>query len=437
MRIVFNPLKAGLNSNTSEQFELLVRVQTEPEDCQGRDETGLNLALVLDRSGSMHKCMHEAKACVVRLFEGLDEKDKVTLVAYDDDFETVVPLLPAAEAKQMIRTALATIGPRGCTNLHGGWLCGAELLAGAVKEDAVSRIILLSDGMANRGLTKSDEICAQVRGLADAGVTTSTVGLGLHFNEELMVAMAEAGKGGSHYGERAEDIEETFDAELGMLKALAFKDIQLSIINPRSREFKVANEYSVRNGQYQLPSISCGSEAWILLKMSMENAIALASSDEEFEICISALDQHGNPVTIKEKYKFPSVVTDTDYKALTKDTLTTNRSIELHAAEIQMAARLQAKRGNWQGVNTALRKLEELGEGNEWIKSSIAFLKRQAIERNTESFSKESYHKSRAYRNRISSVNESNFFDIGEEANESAFLRRKMNQGRKTNRDNQ
>jgi len=171
--------------------------------------------------------------------------------------------------------------------------------------------------------------------------------------------------------------------------------------------------------------------------MPMEKAIALASSDEEFEICISALDQHGNPVTIKEKYKFPSVVTDADYKALTKDTLTTNRSIELRAAEIQMDARLQAKRGNWEGVNTALRKLEELGEGNEWIKSSIAFLKRQAIERNTESFSKESYHKSRAYRNRISSVNESNFFDIGEEANESAFLRRKMNQGRKTNRDNQ
>ena len=435
MRILINPLKAGLNSNTTEEFELLVRVQAEPEDCEGNHETELNIALVLDRSGSMTKHLAEAKACALRLIERLGKKDKVALVAYDDYIETLVPLVSAVESKEYIQSALATIDPRGTTNLHGGWLCGAELLASAVKEESITRVILLSDGLANRGLVNPDQICEQVSGLAQAGVTTSTVGLGLNFNEELMVAMAEAGKGSSHYGERAEDIDETFEAELGLLKALAFKNIQLSIDHPGSAEFTVANKYSVTDDQHQLPSIACGSEAWVLLKMPMDRAITLASRGQKFEICVSAVDQRGNPLTIREKYTFPSVVTDSDYEAWVRDTLTSNRSIELRAAEIQMEARLQAKRGNWQAVDSALERLEELGKTNAWVTSSIAFLKRQARERDTESFSKESYHKSMAYRSRLASINEARDYDAALESMESAFLRRKMNQGRKTDRD--
>jgi len=82
---------------------------------------------------------------------------------------------------------------RGNTNLHGGWLKGAGELAGHVKADNLSRVLPLSDGNANAGLTDPAAICAQCTQLATTGVTTSTYGLGHHFNEDLMVRMAEAG----------------------------------------------------------------------------------------------------------------------------------------------------------------------------------------------------------------------------------------------------
>ncbi|MEY3943702.1 MAG: hypothetical protein RLZZ133_1392, partial [Pseudomonadota bacterium] len=76
MKIVATPLRAGLSAQTRESFELLVRVQATPEDCEGRHDTPLNLALVIDRSGSMSGGkLDEAKRCVAKLIEGLTEGD--------------------------------------------------------------------------------------------------------------------------------------------------------------------------------------------------------------------------------------------------------------------------------------------------------------------------------------------------------------------------
>ena len=74
----------------------------------------------------------------------------------------------------------------GMTNLHGGWLEGAQRPASHNEIGLVNRVLLLSDGCANEGLTDVDH-CQQVQSLADRGITTSTYGLGTHFNEELMV----------------------------------------------------------------------------------------------------------------------------------------------------------------------------------------------------------------------------------------------------------
>ncbi len=82
------------------------------------------------------------------------------------------------------------------------------------------RVILLSDGNANEGLTDPGEIASQCEAFAAAGVSTSTYGFGRHFNEELMVAMARAGGGNSYYGDTADDLFEPFDQEFSLLSSL-------------------------------------------------------------------------------------------------------------------------------------------------------------------------------------------------------------------------
>jgi Ca-activated chloride channel family protein len=114
-------------------------------------------------------------------------------------------------AKVILPAKLEQIHPGGTTALHDGWLKGAELLAPLSNKDQMCRVILLSDGQANEGIVDQDQIAEQVRALANAGVTTTTVGIGVGFNEELMTAIANAGQGNAWYGQRAEDLAESFE----------------------------------------------------------------------------------------------------------------------------------------------------------------------------------------------------------------------------------
>lgn len=433
MKIIVTPHQDGIATVAHRNFYALVRVQATPEDCDGRESTPIHVALVVDRSGSMSGGkLEEAKRCVANLIERLTERDQVAVVDYDDDIHTSLSLMPALTAQQIAPVALANIHSGGTTALHGGWLRGAELLAGCTTRGAVSRVVLLSDGQANVGLQHADEICPQVAALAAAGVTTTTVGIGNGFNEELMVAMARAGQGGSHYGERLEDLAEAFDAELGLLKAMAFRDVRLTIEGDAARYVQVANGYAQVEDGYQLPAIACGSEAWALLKMPMRDAVLLAQAGRSLRIRISALDGKGQPIIIEHDMPFPPQVTPDVFHDLPRDELVSRRRVEIKAADIQIAARTAARRGLWDEVERAIEKLRALGEENEWIKASVPFLERLMQERDEESFSKESYHKAHFMRSRLSALDESPRFSRSDELSEAEFLRRKMAQGRRS-----
>jgi len=433
MKIIATPRQNGISNIAGRSFNLLVRLQATPEDCEEREIIPLNVALVVDRSGSMSGGkLEEAKRCVASLIERLTDRDRVALVDYDDDINTSLALMPALAAQQIAPSALASLSPGGSTALHGGWLRGAELLAAGADRKSVSRVVLLSDGQANHGLQRSEDICPQVAALAAAGVTTTTVGIGNGFNEELMVAMATAGQGGAHYGERLEDLAEAFEAELGMLKALAFRDVRLTIQGEAGQAFKVANGYVKQEEGFQLPSIACGSEAWALLKMPMRDAVRLAQAGQSIRLQVSALDAKGNPITIDHEVAFPPVVTPQEFRELPKDDLVSRRRTEIQAADIQIAARLAARNGSWDRVEEAIAELKSLGEENEWIKASVPFLERLMQARDEEAFSKESYHKAYFMRSRVSALDESASFSVREELSEAEFLRRKMAQGRRS-----
>lgn len=153
MRVVINPIRPLLCDNEA-NFHVLVRLQSEP--VAGFQPTPLNLALVLDHSGSMSGTkLTEAKRCVVDLVHRMRPTDKVGIVQYEDLVQTLLPMTPVDQVSGAIEALIQGINPEGGTALHDGWLRGSELVAPGAGREAACHVILLSDGQANRGLTQT------------------------------------------------------------------------------------------------------------------------------------------------------------------------------------------------------------------------------------------------------------------------------------------
>ena len=215
--IVLTPRRAGLLAGRDNTLDVLVRIQA-PDAPEGHTAVRppQAIALVIDRSGSMEgRPLIEARRCAEYVVGKLRPTDAVSLVQFDNRVQRLWPAVPLGDGAPL-RTAIAAIHSGGNTNLHGGWREGAETLTD-VAGTGLKRVILLSDGQANEGLTDAAAIAAQCADWATRGVTTSTYGLGNSFNEELMVAMARAGGGNHYYGDTAEDLKDPFQQELELL----------------------------------------------------------------------------------------------------------------------------------------------------------------------------------------------------------------------------
>ena len=294
LEVVLDTRKAVMASNSGESLDVLLRLRAPVQEIDAAARAQLAVSLVIDRSGSMSGGkLEEAKRCALDLLSRLKDDDWVSVVAYDDRIEVLLETMSVRIAKTLLPIRLDELQPRNMTNLHGGWLKGAETLAPRAGRGMVSRVILLSDGQANRGLTSVEGICEQVRELASAGVTTSTVGIGFDFNEELMTAIATAGQGNSWYGQRAEDLAESFDAELGFLTNLVWQDVRIKLdtpLLPRMGQIKVRNDYVQNTAlQYCLPSIAQGSEVWMAISLSMSEVIHLQDNGSVLRCTMSCL----------------------------------------------------------------------------------------------------------------------------------------------------
>lgn len=242
-------------ANVTDSLDILLRIRAEESNKTKR--TPLAISLVIDRSGSMSDGrLEEAKNCSLELLNRLEATDQISVVVYDSTVHVLLELMNVNIAKKILPNKLRTVSTGGTTDLHEGWLKGAETLAPLTNKEYVCRVILLSDGQANEGLTNEEQIATQVKDLALAGVTTTTVGIGEGFNESLMTKMAIAGQGNAWYGQRVEDLKESFDAEINYLSHIIWKNVKVEIVG-QLMHVKVHNDY-IKNehNQYCLPSIA-------------------------------------------------------------------------------------------------------------------------------------------------------------------------------------
>lgn len=194
----------------------------------------VNLAFVLDRSGSMagQKLLVAARA-VEEGIGRLQPTDRFSIVWFDDEVDVLVPGTPATgDARRAAVERLRQVRSGGSTNLSGGWLAGCEQVASDLMDTGVNRVLLLTDGQANQGMTHPAELAHHAAELRLRGVSTTTFGVGDDFQEELLQGMAQAG--GGHFWDIADAaaIADHLSSEIGESLEVVARDVELRLTLP-------------------------------------------------------------------------------------------------------------------------------------------------------------------------------------------------------------
>jgi Ca-activated chloride channel family protein len=207
---------------------LLARIQAEaPPDSQDRHP--LNLSVVLDRSGSMQgDKLDYVKQAAQFLVQRLGAQDRLSIVSYNERVSVDAPAQPVIE-KDRINAIIQKLFASGTTNLSGGWLQGCQSVAEGLAEGQVNRVLLLSDGLANRGVTDLTQLEAMTRQRRAEGVTTTTMGVGMDFNEDLLTRMAIEGGGAFYFIDNPDQTPAIFEEELKGLLSVIGQNLTITL----------------------------------------------------------------------------------------------------------------------------------------------------------------------------------------------------------------
>ncbi|MHC5108369.1 MAG: vWA domain-containing protein [Planctomycetota bacterium] len=217
-----------------------------------KERKPLNIALVLDRSGSMGgDKIDYLKMAARQMLEHLTALDRLSIVIFDDLVNTV--FAPAAlRNKDLARAAIDSISARATTNLSGGWLEGLAHVESGFSRDALNRVLLLTDGLANQGVTDHDRLKEIASEYREKGISTTTLGFGADFDEDLLTGLAEHGDGTFYFIENPDDAPAAFKEELGEMAMVVGQNLIVEFRGrPPAQFLAVLNKYpseAIENG---------------------------------------------------------------------------------------------------------------------------------------------------------------------------------------------
>lgn len=289
-----------LAHETDDRVSVLVEL-TAPQQPADANRPASTLVVVLDRSGSMAgDRLAAAKTALLALVDRLDPRDRFGLVTFDTQVSTMVPAGPLSD-KSAVRQAIAVVREGGTTDLSAGYFRGIQEARRVAGRDGAT-VLLISDGHANAGLTDPVQLGDVARKAHADGVTTSTLGVGLGYDERLLSAIASGGAGNELFAQTADEAIQHIAGEVEGLLSLAAQAGSLLVrMSPYVRGVQVVNELpsvaDVPDGlMIELGSFYAGETRKLVLTFHVPGIPSLGLAEiatlELGYVALPAIEQH-------------------------------------------------------------------------------------------------------------------------------------------------
>lgn len=239
---------------------------------EGRELPPLCLGLVIDCSGSMAAAgkLDACKEALRVLVRRLRPSDYVALVTYSD-----TATLRASDTLgdgQGLLASIDALRPGGATNLHAGLMQGLREVRAHAQSGGHNRVILLTDGIANRGETDPAAILQQARAFTRQDVDLATIGVGAELNVELLDRLARGARGMFHFVADAADVQKVFVQEIEAQLSTVARDVRLSLQLPPDLEVVRVFGYEPHGDgdggiDLRLPDLNAGATAVIMVQV--------------------------------------------------------------------------------------------------------------------------------------------------------------------------
>ena len=281
--------------------EVIVQVEIEGRKVDDGRRSPMNLAIVLDRSGSMEGAkIEKARQAAAMAVDKLGEDDFFSLVTYDSETNLLIEpqRIGNRDNREELKARIHRIQPGGSTALHAGVVLGAKQVRQKLVKERVNRVILLSDGIANVGPSRPSDLSSLGRELRSDGISVSTVGLGDDYNEDLMTALAEASNANYYYVKDAEKLPGVFAQEHGASRSLLARSITIRINAPEGVRLKeIVGRPEIKCGdrtvEIAMPELFGAEKRRFLVRAVAEENVPDAIEAAQVELNYAALN--GDP----------------------------------------------------------------------------------------------------------------------------------------------
>lgn len=244
-----------------------------------RERTPVNVALVIDRSGSMKgDKIIKARAAAKMAIDRLTASDAASVIVFDDRIDTLVSARRVYD-HSYFKGRIDGVYTRGRTAIFAAVEAAARELRKFRKSGHPNRIILMSDGQANVGPRRAFEFADLGRRLGSDGITVSTIGLGEGYNEDLMAQLASASDGNHAFARTADDLLRIFNGEFDDVLSVSAQDIEV-IIETRAgvrpmRTLGRSGEITGNRTTIRLNQVYGTSETSLQLELQVASDIAV------------------------------------------------------------------------------------------------------------------------------------------------------------------
>ncbi|HEX6813837.1 MAG TPA: VWA domain-containing protein [Planctomycetota bacterium] len=260
-----------------------------------------SIALVVDCSGSMAERgkMDQVKRGLCAFVQQLRNDDEVELIAFSSDARTVAERRPCGRDRRWLLCAIDDLRPENGTNLHAGLMLGLRRIAGDGLRDAepgrARRVVLLTDGIANHGVTDPAQILADARPYMNASIDISTIGVGESLDVNLLEKLARGTRGLFHFVGDEKDVQKVFVQEAESLLMPVARRPRLEITLPRDLrvEHVFQEGWRERDGQIvvDLPDFNAGVTGVVIVRCRVAQTAReelAARAELTFEVAATA-----------------------------------------------------------------------------------------------------------------------------------------------------